>query len=51
VPSRKTFRNERANDVLKFYDKIKHPDLIAVRKQIRKWGDTSTMVDNESLFN
>ena len=38
-------------DVLNFYDKIKHPDLMAVSKQIRKWGDTSNMVDNESLFN
>jgi hypothetical protein len=49
-PSRKIFRNERANDVLKFYDKIKHLDLMAVRTQIRKWGETSTIVDNESLF-
>ena len=44
------FRNERANDVLKFNDKMKHPDLMSVRKKITKWGDTSTMLDSESLL-
>jgi hypothetical protein len=49
-PSRKTFRNEGANEVLKVYDKIKYPDLMAVRKQIKKWGGTSTMVDNKKFI-
>ena len=40
--------SERANEVLKIYEEIKHPDSMTVRKQIRKWGENSTMVDNES---
>ena len=40
--------SERANEVLKIYEEIKHPDSMAVRTQIRKWGETSTLVDNEN---
>jgi hypothetical protein len=40
--------SERANEVLKIYEEIKHPDSMTVRTQIRKWGETSTMVDNEN---
>ena len=41
--------SERANEVLKIYEEIKHPDSMTVRTQIRKWGETSTMVDNENM--
>jgi hypothetical protein len=37
---------ERANEVLKVHEEIKHPDSMTVRTQIRKWGETSTMADN-----
>jgi hypothetical protein len=40
--------SERANEVLKIYEEIKHPDSMTVRTQIRKWGESSTMVDSES---
>jgi hypothetical protein len=43
------YRSEQSNDVLKIYEEINHPDLIAVSTQIRKSGDTSYMVDNETL--
>lgn len=43
---KKIYRSERANNFLKIYEEIKHPDLIVVSTQIRKWGDTSYMVDN-----
>jgi tetratricopeptide (TPR) repeat protein len=39
--------SERANEVLKIYEEIKHPDSMTVRTQIRKWGETSTMPDSE----
>ena len=39
---------ERANEVLKIYEEIKHPDSMAVRTQIRKWGENSTMADSEN---
>ncbi|MBC8282884.1 MAG: tetratricopeptide repeat protein [Nitrospinae bacterium] len=40
--------SERANEALKIYEEIKHPDLMAVRTQIRKWssGETPPMPDN-----
>ena len=43
-----TKASERANEVLKIYEETQHPDSITVRKQIRKWGETSNMVDNEN---
>jgi hypothetical protein len=39
---------ERANEVLKVHEEIKHPDSMTVRTQIRKWGETSNMADNEN---
>jgi len=33
-PSRKIYRSERANNILKVYEEIKHPDFVAVRMQI-----------------
>ena len=43
-----TEASERANEVLKIYEETQHPDSMAVRPQIIKWGETSTMVDNEN---
>jgi len=43
-----TKASERANEVLKIYEETQHPDSMTVRTQIRKWGETSTMVDNEN---
>ena len=50
MPSRKIFRNERANDVLKFNDKIIQPNMMAMLMEIIEWVDISTMIDYESLF-
>ena len=36
------------NEVLKIYEETQYPDSMTVRPQIRKWGETSTMVDNEN---
>ena len=43
-----TESSERANEVLKIYEETQHPDSMTVRPQIRKWGETSIMVDNEN---
>ena len=43
-----TEASERANEVLKFYEETQHPDSMTVSPQIIKWGETSTMVDNEN---
>jgi hypothetical protein len=43
-----TEASERANEVLKIYEETQHPDSMTVCMQIRKWGESSTMVDNEN---
>ena len=43
-----TEASECAYKVLKVYEETQHLDSMTVPMQIRKWGETSTMVDNEN---